>query len=135
RDLAPPQKVWSMLWAGDVKPDELESGAAGNKPLFNSLFETRVAALGGACSMTTRKTDDYFRLFDRDRASSSSNMIVRAMLARTCEVAGDNAAALRALQAGDSGRVSMYWGSGRSSAAYWHRIRYDEARLLRKLGR
>jgi hypothetical protein len=57
-------------------------------------------------------------------------------LARSYELAGQIAAGLRVLDRADLGPLPLYvGGSTTTDVAPWHRLRYERARLLRKLGR
>ena len=61
--------------------------------------------------------------------------VVQCALARAQELAGRDADALQTLEAADVGPVSFYVNPGTSTLGNWHRIRYERARILRKLGR
>jgi tetratricopeptide (TPR) repeat protein len=135
RDISPLQGS-AALWLvqRDITPGQLEDFVAGT-PALKPLFEARVAALKGDCLTAARKSEDYFRMLGPVAMIQPDPMIARALLARTYELAGDDAAALRSLQAADDGPASRYFVGIRSYGDFWHRIRYDEARVLRKLGR
>ena len=61
--------------------------------------------------------------------------VVRCAIARAQELAGADGDALQTLEAADTGPVSFFVQPGTSTLGNWHRIRYERARILRKLGR
>jgi hypothetical protein len=123
----------------DWTPEQLQKLLSGEKDRKDALrltllAEGRFAAIHGDLPTAVQKISE----FDRDFPSSKSyreSFIVKAALARAYEEAGDDAGALRNLKAADIPRESLFFSVGSSAVAFWHRIRYEEARLLRKVGR
>lgn len=88
--------------------------------------EARFAALHGDLATAAARLTDC-REFG---PVTFFSFILVAAVARAYELAGDDAEALRIIEESDCGPVPMVWRIG-----YWHRIRYERARLLRKVGR
>ena len=67
--------------------------------------------------------------------SLQGRLLIAASLARAYELAGDDRAGLTILETADRGPLPLYSVGRFSEGAFWHRLRYERARLLRKLGR
>ena len=125
-----------FLWIQKESSEKAVSSLMGlvdpvHNRIYRALMECRYATLRGDFGMATRQLDKA-KSWDVDRAWQLWQTMQTA-LARAYEQAGDVPAALRVLENADNGPVPNY--AGASTAAYWHRNRYERARYLRKLGR
>jgi tetratricopeptide (TPR) repeat protein len=130
--------TWMLLRASQ-RPDEvqtlLESEILRGLPRwFTLLIECRAAAIRGDPAAAEAMLKEVIHTVPEWEVTIDQYFIARSSVARAYEQAGDEAAALRMLKDADLGRAPLFSG-GRPGGAFWHRIRYDEARLLRKLGR
>ena len=103
--------------------------------LARQAIEGRFSSLSGDALLSSRQIELFGNQSLRWVTTGTPEVyLLRLGLARAYESAGDDAGAQHVLEEVDFGPIRTFSHKGLSVAAYWHRLRYERARYLRKLG-
>ncbi len=98
-------------------------------PELKDRFKLRLAGVDGNYREAARQLKNMF-----DSPGAGAPIVYALFIANAAERAGDDAFALDLIEKSDPRPAQLYIGSF-SFGGYWHKLRYERARLLRKKGR
>jgi tetratricopeptide (TPR) repeat protein len=119
-------------WTPAEYQDLIRSRASGNQEIIHEA-DARWAYLHGDLSIGAELFRKW-RLPYPINTTLRGRFLLATELTRSYELAGQTAAGLRVLENADLGPLPLYVAATTTDVAPWHRLRYERARLLRKLG-